>query len=87
SRFLQRRWLGADASPAKAKSRAAGVLIILDAKAMLPDQVRFNRWVRQHQAPSDPPITLVDMEDRYVEQAATEVDGWIRSVLVAEGLG
>jgi len=52
----------------------------------IPDQVHFNQWFRQHQALADPPLTLVDTTDLSVAEAAGQVDGWIRSVLVDGGL-
>jgi hypothetical protein len=55
--------------------------------AWIRDQVRFNQWFRKHAATRDSPITLVDTTELAVEEAADQVGGWIRSVLVDEGLG
>lgn len=44
-------------------------------------QLRFNRWFIENGPKSDPPVTLLDTTNRFVEETARQVTNWLYEVI------
>jgi hypothetical protein len=46
--------------------------------ALLAEHVRFNRWLKEHAAAAEPPVTLIDTTRDGVAETAALVASWLR---------
>ncbi|MBV9927526.1 MAG: hypothetical protein JOZ96_21090 [Acidobacteria bacterium] len=45
---------------------------------MVGEHVKFNHWLKEHAAQTEPPVTLIDTTRAAVSETAALVASWIR---------
>ena len=53
----------------------------IDEEDWLRVSYNFNRWLKEHAAETDPPITLLDITGKTPAEAAEALENWIRAHL------
>lgn len=49
--------------------------------AFIKEMLRFNRWLKEHAATTEPPMTLYDNSQRTLEESLQDVAQWVRERL------
>ncbi|HEX8355630.1 MAG TPA: hypothetical protein VF611_22175, partial [Pyrinomonadaceae bacterium] len=48
------------------------------ADELVAEHVKFNRWLKEHAATTEPPVTLVDTTSAAISETAALVASWVR---------